>query len=129
MKLSEAMRRGSKMCKHAVGRWAGNDGSGCAIATLMMGAGIIKKTEHSVIFMSDTFEQFPMLLRPVACPVCTIHGARSLYEIIMHLNDDHKFTRERISGWIEAHMEVPVYSMLEMQQFMEDSEKAEVPCV
>lgn len=47
-----------------------------------------------------------------------------LMAMIIHLNDSHGWTRERIAGWIEAQVETPTYSLLQMQQFMTDEQEA-----
>lgn len=50
---------------------------------------------------------YPQLLTvDVPCPACG-DGDRILLSIIVHLNDDHRWTRERIADWVET-LETPV---------------------
>jgi hypothetical protein len=45
-----------------------------------------------------------LLLRWVACPGCPPdgHPPQWLTDAIQHLNDDHRWTRERIADWVEG---------------------------
>ena len=36
------------------------------------------------------------------CPACVLSHPQRLYAVIAHLNDHHKWTRERIADWLEA---------------------------
>ncbi len=39
------------------------------------------------------------------CPVCSADSCRSMYQtlgIVVHLNDEHHWTRERIADWVET---------------------------
>ena len=53
-------------------------------------------------------EHFNGISDKATCPECkeNPYGAhvpkRALYDIIMHLNDNHKWTRERIADWLET---------------------------
>jgi hypothetical protein len=44
------------------------------------------------------------------------------------MNDRHFWSAERIAGWVESHLETPIYSMLEIQEFMGQPVKEEVRC-
>lgn len=123
MKLSEAMRRGSKLSKQAFGRWGDGDG-GCALMLTAIGCGNV--TPQKIAFEiqhgyapipSDLLKQFPVLPKDTDSP-CTCNFKSTVWHTIMHLNDFHRYKAERIAGWIESHLESPTYSMLQMQGFM-----------
>lgn len=121
MKLSEAMRRGSKCGKQAFGRWYGQDGKGCALMLTAIGMGMIKNVTMETVFIPmGLMVAFPELQNPtVATCGCSIADHQVLlWYHIQHLNDIHEWSSERIAGWIEANVEVPTYSMLEIQEFM-----------
>lgn len=120
MKLSEAMRRGARMGPQAFGRWQTTGGGGCALVSTMNGCGIKVEADMPAIWsMAHLIKMFPELTRIVKCSAC-IDSVYPLDLAIIHMNDYHHWSRERIAGWIEAHVEVPTYSMLQMQGFMAD---------
>lgn len=41
---------------------------------------------------------WPVLFKPAMCPACGISGA--VVNIAMHLNDHHRWTRERTADWV-----------------------------
>jgi hypothetical protein len=41
-------------------------------------------------------------LRPCVCPVKAGPVPVKLFHVVAHLNDDHRWTRERIADWLEA---------------------------
>lgn len=43
---------------------------------------------------------FPIIFRSAKCPVCGERGDTG--KLIVHLNDDHKRTREQIAEWVES---------------------------
>lgn len=139
MKISEAMRKGAKMGPQLFNK--NNDGYGgsCAMGAVQLGIA------PGILECSDAWEPLKGLR---SCPFdnCSAPftngtdyfgsphvmawSPRNVGQVIVHLNNDHRWTRERIAGWIEANVEVPTYSMLEMQEFMGepvmDEVKAEV---
>lgn len=121
MKLSQAIRIGARSCPQAFLAWTrGYDG--CALTAAMIGGGLITVAGLNddscvAIGMFQIDHKFPDLLKHALCPSCASPDV-SVKDIIMHMNDLHRYTRERIAGWVEAHVEVPVYSMLEIQEFM-----------
>lgn len=119
MLLSEAIRRGSKMCREAHGHWS-QDGDGCALVAAMLGAGIITDPTHFGLGRGVLLEKFRILGGWETLECCASLGKMecSLENKIMHLTDVHGWSRERIAGWIEANHEVPTYSMLQMQEYM-----------
>jgi len=131
MKLSEAMRRGSKMAKQNFGSWTDGDG-GCALMLTSLGAGTISKEKlaleirHGYVPVpGELLKQFPILLKDTDSP-CACNFRASAWHVVMHVNDVHRYTAERIAGWVESHLETPTYSMLQMQGYMADPEVAHV---
>lgn len=121
MRLSQAMRRGSRKTYQVFGKY--NDGSGgtCAMAAAMLGSGLISNSNMTIAAHTEFNDMFAQTLAQKAtCPCCRM--PMFAQDAIVHLNDAHQWTRERIAGWLESHVEVPTYSLLEMQEFMEDPE-------
>lgn len=58
---------------------------------------------HTVV--SELVRMIPDLEKTVLCPVIvedTFFGPVSLVNVVMHLNDDHKWTREQIADWLDT---------------------------
>lgn len=94
MRLSEAIRLGSMIHPQGFGRyhsWSHEHGS---TVTCALGA-----AEDAGYFRYN----MPLLRIAATCPAsewCRVH--RDVFETIVHLNDDHHWTREAIADWIEA---------------------------
>jgi hypothetical protein len=108
MKLSEAMRRGAKMRPQAFQFVFIADGPGatCALGAAAEGMGIlgacISSQATSVLrplgekvgsMLYDTRQQSPCGCIPIGW---------MLHNIIAHLNDVHRWSREAIAEWVEV---------------------------
>lgn len=109
MRLSEAIRQGSALSSQAFGYFKKGDGSTCALGSAAEAAGFTFKGEQCVIGIElDEFlrAKFPALAGhkqvPFTCPDCH-EGLISTYfsTIIAHVNDVHKWSREKIADWVE----------------------------
>lgn len=114
MRLSEAMRKGAKMGRQVHSKWSDDTGGGCALTLTAYGVGI---NAPGVFAAMALMEIFPQLRDQTVKCYCGNYEA-ALWHMIMHLNDVHLWTADRIAGWIEATIEVPTYSMLQIQEFM-----------
>lgn len=102
MKLSDAIRAGSKVTKQHFGdlfkiRY-GDIGYTCALGAAALGAGEgIEPNSYAIT------QRFPELYnhRDV-CPVCndTLYN-QTLFFLISHLNDEHHWKREAIADWLD----------------------------
>lgn len=105
MKLSEAIRLGAMLKPQAHGHlW--EDGKSCAFGAACDALGIALCDGDWVMFALA--RRFPALDAAVQCPACgwwrrlrTRHEY-DLEDVIIHLNDDHRWKRERIADWIEG---------------------------
>lgn len=131
MKLSEAMRKGSKMTHQTFGEWTDGPG-GCALMLAALGAGIKSKdslvlgvSHGAVTVPGELMRLYPFMMERTEkpCP-CQQKLGSSVWETILHLNDIHEWKAERIAGWIETHLETPVYSALDIQHYMEHAGEA-----
>lgn len=115
MRLSEAIREGSKDTRPAYG-WLG-DGyvDACAMGAALIATGVewIGKGRAHIIevyrlyfrqawnlYMSDC----PLSCGWMANAIVDQHGNRyasSILNIVTHLNDDHRWTREAIADWVQ----------------------------
>ena len=94
MRYSEAIRLGSMLRLQGFG-YQHQQGSGsCANNAAIEASGA-----------KNVFEAWPWAEVVVPCPVCskTVHPgfARGLHGTVAHLNDIHRWTRERIADWVE----------------------------
>lgn len=100
MKLSEAIRLGA-MLKPQAFNSSGREGS-CALRAAADASGL-QDDLHSLLAYEGLKRRYPVLLRPVpACPVCWCWGTEDAHvlDIVWHLNDSHRWTRERIADWV-----------------------------
>lgn len=99
MKLSEAIRVGSKMHPQAFGNLRDSDGT-CAVGAAL---------EATNTFGVPIYETFPILTTlGLSCPFCpspkSIMGNDCVKfgQIIAHINDVHRLSREAIAEWVET---------------------------
>lgn len=125
MKLSEAIRLGAMLKPQAFNGTVTADGT-CALAAAAEALGIAPvllnvDTGEYVVSYGALSAAFPSLeTHEVAlpCKPCEYtvesEGTRPLQSAIFHLNDSHKWSRERIADWVQT---------IEDQQPVADVEK------
>lgn len=102
MRLSEAIRLGAMLKPQAYGPPSGLvllkfEPRICALAAASLAVG----NESLNVFLDGI--RWPVLCRPVQCPVCGGVGVLwPLSLIVVELNDQHRWTRERIADWVET---------------------------
>jgi hypothetical protein len=98
MKLSAAILLGSTMSPQAFREFQDKNGSRCAVGAALAAIG---KPIKAKIAVGVAEASWPWLTRHDAfvCPGC--HGVwRHVLGLIMHFNDVHGWTRERIAEWV-----------------------------
>lgn len=112
--VSDAIRIGAAQGPQLFGRFSDINNASCATGALALG-----------LFGSFYYKKWPDELSETenSCPVCgqqsytcgTQSGTpiRGRFSILIHLNNDHRWTRERIADWYEATYEQPVESPLD----------------
>lgn len=106
MELSEAIRIGSEMRPQCYGAMYGfydhtNTLGTCALGAAYEGAGISMEAWDG----DNTFRQkFPIVKRVASCPGCKAPWMTGtiLSNIVMHLNDAHRWSRGAIAMWVET---------------------------
>ena len=95
MKLSEAISLGSTMHPQGFGHYQ-LDGKTCA-----MGAAACAVSIH-VDYDEEIVKPWPWLSIPAECPVCAVNDSdgQDFLWVIIHLNDEHMWTREKIAAWV-----------------------------
>ena len=103
--FTEAIRRGARMRPQAFGgvyEAGGSDAFGAAldgVQGLLVPGG---RGEH--VYLRVLAMWFPELEdgRSRSCPACDVvaHGRDALIVIGVHLNDDHRWTREEFARWL-----------------------------
>lgn len=101
MRLSEAIRLGAVLRPQAFGSFLNvSDGSTCAAGAAMEAIGELKDGNISE---ADIKKYFPATGWLVADPYPEDAGepAEPLIDVIFHMNDGWRWTREKIADWVE----------------------------
>jgi hypothetical protein len=94
MRLSEAIRLGTMLTPQAFRAVFTGDGA-CAWGAALLAVGATRE----LAVRSAALGRWPWaFLVSVNCPSCG--RSRLVCEVIAHLNDDHRWTREAIGGWV-----------------------------
>jgi hypothetical protein len=94
MRLSEAIRLGTLMTSQAFRAVFRGDGA-CAWGAALLAVGAASEWTVRSAGLGRWPWAFAM---SVNCPSCG--RSRLVCEVIAHLNDDHRWTRERIGAWV-----------------------------
>lgn len=110
MRLSEAIRLGSLLKPQNLDGYFRNEGQSCALGSAADALGVPMHPELDWTFGYHALEnEFPFLSDAARCPACNAVQALwrrlrdkeyDLGDVIVHLNDDHKWSRKRISDWV-----------------------------
>lgn len=128
MKLSDAILLGSTMRPQIHGRLSDGVGT-CAMGAAFDGVGILDVIMSYRFEWKDLIEsQFPGAYsdRKYSCPCegsarrTECSALRSLTWMVVHLNDDHFWTRERIASWVASVEPQEVLEVGEANQEHED---------
>jgi hypothetical protein len=93
MKLSEAIRLGAMMMPQAFRTLLTDDGA-CALGAALLAVGA--RPEEAV---RSALNRWPWASTVSAdCPTCG--RSRTVFRVITHLNDRHRWTREQIAKWV-----------------------------
>lgn len=93
MRLSEAIRLGTMMTSQAFRTLLAGDGA-CAWGAALLAVGATR--ERAV---GSARSRWPWAFAvSVNCPSCG--RSRLVCEVIAHLNDDHRWAREKIGAWV-----------------------------
>jgi hypothetical protein len=89
--LAEAIRRGCILLPvQCFGQEEINTDQACAIGAAIRG-GLRRELRNFGPFLNDS-----------RCPVCDEGETKDHYLVATHLNDDHRWTRERIADWLDT---------------------------
>lgn len=93
MSLSEAIRLGAMVRPQAFRALYTDDGA-CALGAALLAVGAPPEQA-----MRSALTRWPWALAvSVNCPGCG--RSHLVCEVIVHLNDDHRWTREQIGAWV-----------------------------
>ena len=102
MTLSEAMKLGSMTGPQVFdGAFDFRTSGSCAMGSVAIATGHRYCGADGWKVIIDTF---PILRQRGLCPVerCKSYPSTTVQSTIVHLNDDHRWTREQIADWIET---------------------------
>ena len=104
MKLSEAIRLGAMMRPQAFHHLLTGGGS-CAVGAALEANGIPYDESYVIQLPHDLDVAWcAILLERHACPVDNRAESVRVGDLIVHLNDDHRWTREQIAEWLSTAM-------------------------
>ncbi len=93
MRLSDAIQLGAMITSQAFRALFQDDGA-CALGAALLAVGVSPKEARCSVR-----KLWPWALAVNAdCPSCGL--SRLVCQIIVHLNDDHRWTREKIGAWV-----------------------------
>lgn len=96
LRLSEAIRLGAMLRPQAYGHlFRISDGTSCAFGAAFEARGIAFGTSLDMVPWRQWWTWLP---NSVACPACAQENYAA--DQIVHLNNDHRWTRERIADWV-----------------------------
>jgi uncharacterized C2H2 Zn-finger protein len=103
MKLSDAMRLGAMLrptqAYFVMFDMAAN--ATCALGAAAEAIGMLDTTQPSAYCGTAPEEWRRVTFQRTTCPACT-HVAMRVDSQIIHLNNRHRWTRERIADWVES---------------------------
>ena len=110
MKIWEAIREGCRLRpKQAFRSTMDAEGNTCALGAAMHGIG---RHPDAAVMIGNLHDAFPEIngRHYSQCPDCgQSTSSFTLPNIIaIHLNDKHKWSRERIADWLEAELSPPI---------------------
>jgi len=103
---SAAIRAGISMGRQTFDRWGGAHGAACALGSGLRALGV-PATSASASSVFYTHYRYMTAPRTTHCPAEGLKCANftSLRDAAMHLNDYHRWSRERIADWLYAEEE------------------------
>jgi hypothetical protein len=114
MRLSESIRLGSMLHPQNLDGFMWDNGRTCALGAACDAVGIVDPDpngDDSEDVMHMLRLEFPILNEETHCPACSLLAGiyrrwkgeeYDLEDVIIHLNDDHKWKRERIAKWVST---------------------------
>ena len=102
MRLSEAIRLGAMLKRQAFGAIEDEDGNTCALGAAYDAIGELHRGQgYDWSWACRRFPVLKVLDGSRGRPKCFLCGT-FVESIIPHLNDFHRWTRERIADWIQT---------------------------
>lgn len=102
MRFSEAMMRGAKLRPQAFGVLFDREtGGSCALGAAAEAIGILDTTgtNRYVLGAKAPVEWKAVVLTKAPCPACD-EDFLDVQEVVIHLNNDHRWSRELIALWV-----------------------------
>lgn len=95
LSYSQAMRLGVMLAPQCFDDAYDRNGATCAWAAALQACGV--DIDHY-----DGAQQWPIEDVRVPCPACPVGYEIPLTGVVLHLNDEHRWTRERIADFVES---------------------------
>lgn len=110
MRLSEAIRLGAMVSRQAFQQLMSYDGGTCALGAAAEAMGV-HPLIHEDMRISVLRARYPTLNDKATCPACSplMRALRRIRrheidveDVVIHLNDDHRWPREHVAAWVET---------------------------
>lgn len=108
MRLSEAILLGAMSSPQSFGDFMDKDGQTCALGAAALAMGVDPAQSVSMRW-AVLNTRYSLLEENAKCPACSLvsgwwrrfrNEESDVEDVIVHLNDDHYWTRERIANWL-----------------------------
>lgn len=101
MELSEAIRVGAKLRpRQAFYEWFDKSGGSCVLGAAMEAVGVARFPD-TYAYHGKCPDSWKWTTREGQCPACE-EERDQIQSLLRHLNNDHRWTRERIADWVES---------------------------
>ncbi len=103
MRLSEAMRRGAALSPQGFITLVDRQGRTCALGAALEAIGRLPgphETEPETFDYPAEWTCWWKSILLIRCPACSVLIHSGVEQLLGHLNDDHKWTREAIADWV-----------------------------
>jgi hypothetical protein len=102
MKLSEAIFLGSMLKPQTRGSWHDDDGT-CALAAALDALGQLPKSDRGYHWrVNRIWKWLKWPVKQAKCSACGGDKGTNMAELVMHMNDRHGYTREKIATWVKG---------------------------
>lgn len=112
MKLSEAILKGCNGTHQHFGGWTDGQGGACVMEAARKAVGVNHENFNKYFPTAD-------FVHALGCPIEGCEMAKQLH-VLAHLNDHHRWTRERIAYWVRDTFEQETGATLVTKEVKEE---------
>lgn len=102
MKLSDAIRLGAMTGRQAFGAYFMGSDASCALGSAARACNVKRGLASMYAALNTEFPILDVIDRQQCPACCTLRQQETRTALIPHLNDDHRWKRERIADYVET---------------------------